>query len=117
MEDLIIILILLIVIAIGVKGTVKHFRLEGGCCGGSASRPKKKKLKNKIIGTYVFHIEDMKCKNCVNTVTSAINEIAGASAKVNLKKKTAVVSFDKELDAQAVMDAVAKRGYRAEQIR
>lgn len=54
----------------------------------------------------------MHCKNCVQSVTEAINEIEGASAKVSLKKGQAVVSFDREIDDDALYIAVEGAGFQ-----
>ena len=48
MENIIIIGILVLVVAVAILHTVKHFRGKGGCCGGGSSyRPKRKKLPSK----------------------------------------------------------------------
>lgn len=44
--DVIIIAILFILVIIGIRSSVKHFKGEGGCCGGGSSvKVKRKKLK------------------------------------------------------------------------
>ena len=113
MVDVIIIIILTIVVFIGLKETIKHFKGEGTCCGGGSTKPKKKKLKGKVICTYTFHIDGMHCSNCANAVTRAINDIDGAVAKVSLNKKTAKVSCDREIDALVIEEAISKRGYES----
>lgn len=111
MSNVIIVLILVISFLLGLKETIKHFRGEGACCGGSSSKPKKKKLNGPILHTYTIQIEGMHCQNCVNAVTRAINDIDGTSAKVSLKKKTAKVFCDREIDVSVIKDAIRKRGY------
>lgn len=113
MSNVIIVIILLIAVVFGMKETVKHFKGEGACCGGGSSKPKKKKLKGKVICTYTFHIDGMHCSNCANAVTRAINDIDGAVAKVSLKKKTAKVSCDREIEAFVIEAVIRKRGYEA----
>ena len=49
-------------------------------------------------------------------VTEAINKIDGASAKVNLKKKEAVVSYEKVVEDAAIREAVEKAGYTIQSI-
>lgn len=44
MTDSIIVLILVVLIAIGVRATSKHFKGEGSCCGGGTYKLRKKKL-------------------------------------------------------------------------
>ena len=42
MTDSIIVLILVVLIAIGVRATSKHFKGEGSCCGGGTYKLRKK---------------------------------------------------------------------------
>lgn len=111
MQNVIIIVFLLILILYGIKESIRHFKGEGGCCGGSSTKPPRKKLHGKVVEEYLFHIEGMHCQNCANTVTREINYIDGASAKVNLKKKQVRVLCDRRLDLKKIIDAVEKRGY------
>ena len=50
-------------------------------------------------------------------VEKAINEIDDASAKVDLKKKEAVVSMAREVEDNEIIAAVKKAGYRVVEIR
>ncbi len=38
MENAILVLIMAVLVLLGVRGSVKHFRGEGGCCGGGGER-------------------------------------------------------------------------------
>lgn len=111
MSNVIIVIILAIVVSLGLKETIKHFKGEGACCGGASSKPKKKRLNGPILHTYAIQIEGMHCQNCVNAVTRVVNDIDGASVKVSLKKKTAKVYCDQEIDISVIKDAIRKRGY------
>lgn len=113
MGNIIIIAILAVLACIGARETIKHFRGDSGCCGGSSDKPEKKKLSGPVIKTYIINIEGMHCKNCANTVTRAINNIEGATAKINLKKKIAKVSCDRDIDVSLIKDAINKHGYKA----
>lgn len=116
MSNVIIIIILAAAIALGVRESVKHFKGEGGCCGGGSSyKPKKKKLEGTITHTYVLQVEDMHCQNCANTITGAVNDIEGASAKVNLKKRTVTISCDRDVDIQVIKDAITGKGYKVKE--
>ena len=42
MTDAVILVILVIALIFGVKGTVKHFKGEGACCGGGSGTVKAK---------------------------------------------------------------------------
>ena len=81
-----------------------------------ANQDKKKKLKN-IIGQKRVQIEGMPCEHCKNRVENALNRLEGVSAKVNLKKKTAVVSMEKEVEDMQLQKAVEQAGYKVIQIR
>lgn len=117
MENIIIIAILLILVVIGIRSTKKHFRGEGGCCGGSAPAPKQRKKLNTVIGKKSVTIEGMTCEHCKARVENAINDIDGAVAKINLSKKEAIVSFEKHIDDEAICAAVEKAGYTVLEIR
>lgn len=109
-KDLLVILILIILLIPAFLTTLKHFRGEGGCCGG-APKPKKKKLRGKVVKTYIWQIEGMHCQNCANNVTRAINDIDGASAKVNLNKKEVRIQCDRDIDQELIVQAIERRGY------
>lgn len=107
-------MVIVILVVFAVKGTIKHFGGEGACCGGgSGSVPpvEEKELENPVIGRKVLHISGMHCDRCVNNVTLAINKIDGASARVSLNKREAVVACDREIDTDRLKEAVEKAGY------
>ena len=96
MADFVIIGILIILIIIGIRSGVKHFKGEGGCCGGGSSvKVKRKKLKQ-VVKQRTVVIDGMTCEHCKARVESRLNSLDGVLAKVNLKRKTAVVSMEKE---------------------
>lgn len=65
----------------------------------------------------MVQIEGMTCEQCKNRVENALNRLEGVSAKVNLKKKTAVVSMEKEVEDMQLQKAVEQAGYKVIQIR
>lgn len=95
MADFVIIGILIILIIIGIRSGVKHFKGEGGCCGGGSSvKVKRKKLKQ-VVKQRTVVIDGMTCEHCKARVESRLNSLDGVLAKVNLKRKTAVVSMER----------------------
>ncbi|MDR0600883.1 MAG: copper ion binding protein [Treponema sp.] len=59
-----------------------------------------------------LNIEGMSCEHCVKHVTEALEEMAGvSSAKVNLKKKNAVVVHGDSVSLDAMKAAVKEAGY------
>lgn len=112
MGNIIIAIILAGIFILAIKGSIKHFRGEGGCCGGgSTPKPKEKKLKGKVIKTSLWQIDGMHCQNCANFVTRAVNDIEGASAKVNLRKKEVQIRCDRNVDSEIIIQAIEQKGY------
>lgn len=114
---IIIVLILAVIVFFAVKSSIKHMKGQGGCCGGGDDvKPKKKKLQGQCISEKIVFIEGMHCDHCKNSVESNINQIDGAVAKVNLKKKFAVVSMSRQTDDSEIKAAVEKAGFKVTSI-
>ena len=118
MVDAIIILVVVVLLIFALKGSIKHFRGEGACCGGGSGSVKTKKAKKKtldgpVVGRRMIRISGMHCQNCVNSVTSTLNAIEGVSARVSLKEGSAEVSYDREVDETELKEAVEKAGFEA----
>ena len=117
MTDYVIVGILIILIVIGIRSSVKHFKGEGGCCGGGSSvKVKRKKLKQ-VVKERTVIIEGMTCEHYKARVESRLNSLDGVSAKVNLKRKTAVVSMEKEVEDEEIKKAIENVGYEVIEIR
>ena len=116
MADTIIILVVVVILIFALKGSIRHFRGEGACCGGGSGSVKTKKANKKtldgpVTGQRTIRISGMHCRNCANSVTNALNAIDGVSAKVSLKDNTAEVSFDRTVDDADLKQAVEKAGF------
>lgn len=59
----------------------------------------------------IIKIEGMSCSHCQARVEKVLNEIAGVKAKVDLKKKAAIVSFDSDISDSVLKDAITEAGY------
>ena len=97
----VIIAVIAVIVFFAVRSTAKHMKGQGGCCGGGeeiSAAEDTKVLENPVIGQKVVHIEGMHCENCKNSVERHVNKLEGASCKVDLKKKSATVSYDRPLD-------------------
>lgn len=112
MGNAIIIGILIIIVWRALVSATKHFKGQGGCCGGSDTVKETKKLQAPKIGVKVIHIEGMHCDNCKNRVEHAVNQLDGAVCKVNLKRKEAEVSYSKLQDDSELRDMIEKLGYK-----
>lgn len=111
MGDLVIILIVLVGLFFGVRATIKHMKGQGGCCGGSVPKARKKTLKNKKVAEKIITIEGMHCQNCKNSVERQLNQIDGVAANVNLKKQIAIVSLEYMIDDNELKAAIEKAGF------
>lgn len=112
MENYIIIGIIAVIVAVGVYYTVKHFKGEGGCCGGSSFKPKKKKLKN-IKYTKTFTVSGMHCEHCRGRVEEVVNDIKGVAGSVNLKKNELTVSYAENVENEVIIAKIERAGYEA----
>lgn len=111
MINYIIIGILAVMFYFGLRSTIKHFRGEGGCCGGSTYKARRKKL-HTVAGKKTFLVEGMSCQHCVNRVMEAVNSIDGASALVKLKKGVVIVSTERPIRNETIKNAIEKAGYK-----
>lgn len=118
MGDFVIIAVVAVGLVLGVQATIKHMKGQGGCCGGGkVPKPAKKTLKGKKVGEKVVYIEGMHCDNCRAGVERQLNWIDEAAAKVNLKKKTAVVSMERLVGDEELKAAVEEAGFQVSKIK
>lgn len=115
MADIIVGFVVVVLLGLALRGTIRHFKGESSCCGGGSCGTGKaggKKLSQPVLGKKTVRIQGMHCDHCVRSVTRAINGIEGASVKVNLKDGKAVVSYDRALDDDILRQAVEGAGFR-----
>lgn len=113
MGNIIVGLLLAVIVYFAVRGSRKHFKCEGGCCGGgSVPKPKKKKLEGAEVARKRVYIEGMHCENCRNQVENGLNQIEGAVAKVDLDKKIAVVSMNRQIEDEELKQAVERGDFK-----
>lgn len=117
MENAIIIIVLLVVIVLALLRSKKHFKGSGCCSSGSNTIRSHKKLTEPKIGEKVVIVEGMHCENCQARVENAINSLDGMVCKVNLKKKTATVSYSADVSDALLKETVEKLGYTVTEIR
>ena len=112
MINVIIVLVIASVAVAAFLSSKKHFSGDGGCCGGGGKTiAEEKTLEGAKFGEKRLVIEGMTCENCQNHVQNSLNRLDGVAAKVSLKKKTAVVSFSREVSDDELKKAVEDAGY------
>lgn len=113
MQDSMIAGILLIIIVIAIIRAKKHFK-RGGCCGSGGNTIRDKKTLNAPkLGEKILIVEGMHCENCEIRVENALNRLEGVVCKVNLKKKTATISYTREISDETLIQTVERLGYQA----
>ena len=73
--NVVLIIILIAVVVLAAVSGAKHFKGQGGCCGGGGElRPEHKKLDGPVTEEKIISIDGMSCENCRNRVERAINK-------------------------------------------
>ncbi len=111
-SNAVIILIITLLLLFAAKSSIAHFKGQGSCCGGGGKDvlEKPKKLGN-ILCVKTVRIDGMHCEHCYARVHNALNSLDGVSARVNGKKKIAVISLEKDVDDQVLSDVITGLGY------
>ena len=110
----IVVLVFAIVLALAVRAALRHFKGEGGCCGGGAGAPPP--VADKEIGPAVARRElalgGLHCMKCVARVKAALEALPGVAADVTLDPQRAVVRMDREVPDEALRKAVEAQGFQ-----
>ena len=116
MGDAIVIGTILLATGFGVWSMRRHFKGEGGCCGGSGSyRPKKKKLSH-VTARKLFSVETMHCEKCKYRVEEIIADLDGVAGEADWKRGELVVSYEQEVNDDIIKEQLERAGYRVTQI-
>ncbi len=111
--DIILVLIVAAILFFALKGSAKHFKGEGGCCGGSVSDKVKVDDKNLSHYPYTVTIETsgMKCDGCKTKVENALNSKIGVYAIADYKKNIVKVHMKSELSDEEITKAITDASY------
>lgn len=115
-----IVLVFAIVLVIAVRATIRHFRGEGGCCGGAADPPTPDKPLGAVVDRRELVLDGLHCMKCVARVKSALEAIPGVAAEVTLQPQSklsigyglAIVSMDRDIPDDDLRKAVEAQGFR-----
>lgn len=110
MQDYIIIAIIAVIAAIGLRSAIRHFKGQGGCCGGSDYKPRRKKLDH-VKYQKTFRVEGMHCEHCKNRVEESVGDIKGVAGKVNLKQGLLTVSYAEDVADDVIKARIERAGY------
>lgn len=113
MEDIIVIVVIVALVAVGIYSAVKHLKRRSGCCGSGDYRPKKKKLP-KVLYKKTFKVSGMHCEHCKGRVEEVVNDIPGVAGSVNLKRGELTVSYAQDVEDDAIRRKLERVGYTME---
>lgn len=116
--DIILILIVAVILFFAMKGTMKHFRGEGDCCGGSVNSKVKVDDKNVKHYPYTATIETsgMKCEGCKTKVENELNAKNGVYAIADYKKNIVTVHMKEQLSDKDLTSSIESLGYKVNTI-
>ena len=109
----IVVLVFAICLAFAVRAALRHFKGEGGCCGGAEEPPPSP---DKPLGTVVARrelaLDGLHCMKCVARVKTALESIPGVAADVTLEPQRAIVRMDRDIPDADLRKAVEDHGFR-----
>lgn len=111
-----VICILAVIVVGAVISSAKHFKGDGGCCGGGGSVKVKGDHIKEVVAVRTIYIEGMHCHNCSDRVQNELNSLGQVNAKVDLKKQHAVVKLGREVSDDELKACVEKAGYTVRKI-
>ena len=115
MGKIVIYIILVLIIAGAVYGTVRRVRHGSACCGEHEAAPKKIRVsdtnKKNYQYLYELHVDGMHCANCVRRVENAFNSQDGLWALADIGEKTVTLRSKKTLDDSYCRELVSGAGY------
>ena len=119
--NLIIYIILAIIVALAVHGTVKRIRHGSSCCGEHEAAPKRVKVSDtdKSHYPYAFEmiVDGMHCSNCARRIENSFNSADGLWAKADIERKTVELRSKRLISEQECRKITADAGYTLLSIR
>ena len=113
--NIVIILVLLLIVAIAVYGTVRRIRYGSSCCGERDAAPKKVKVKDKnkahYPNVYVLSVDGMHCSNCARRIENAFNASGARWATADVGKKEVLLRSKYEESEDELGRMTAAAGY------
>ena len=111
-SNTILIILLLMVMFFAIRTSLKHFRGEGGCCGGGTIPKIKKQKLNQVIETKRIKIEGIECNHCCKKISAVLNSLDYVNANVSLKRKEAIVKLGRTVSEDILQKTIEEIGYQ-----
>ncbi len=114
-QNALIVIILIVVIALAVYGTVRRIRFGSSCCGSKEPPAKKVKVKDKNKAhypyKYVLTVDGMHCSNCARRIENTFNKTEGRWAVADVgRKQLSLLSKHEEKECDLI-SLTAQAGY------
>ena len=116
MNNSILISIGLILFVLALLGQKKKMKGKRGCCGSDIPIPTNKELAAPELGQITLKLDGICCENCLIRVGNSLNELDGVACITNFEKKTASVSYSREISPGELEAVVEKLGYLVSEI-
>ncbi len=104
--------ILAVLVISAIINSTKHFKGEGGCCGGSTETKTKRQHLKEITGIKEINIEGMTCDNCRKRIENRLNSLNQVHAKVKLKEKRAIIKIGEPISDDLLRSTIESMGYK-----
>lgn len=117
MGTYIVIGILVICVILAFVNSRKHFKGEGGCCGGGSELKVKKQHIKEVVETKEIIIEGMTCDNCRKRIENRLNSLDQVNAKVKLKEKKAIVKLGEKISDELLISTIESMDYKVRSIK
>lgn len=113
--NLIAYIVLAVIVACALWGTIHRIRHGSSCCGGHDPAPKKIKAsdtnRNHYSFTYSLSVDGMHCSNCARRIENAFNRKDGLWAKADIGQKKVDLLTKQEISESECREIVSGAGY------
>ena len=108
-------IVLLVIVALAVYGTVKRIRFGSACCGTKEPPEKKVRVKDKNRDhypyKYVLSVDGMHCSGCARRIENAFNRTDGRWATASVEKSEVRLLSKREETESELADITDSAGY------
>lgn len=118
MVDLIIFLIVILMMALALKGSIRHFRGQGSCCTASSPMTSvETKRLDDVTHRMRLVVAGMHCPHCEDRVRKALDGISGAAVEsITWKDGHVVLAVNRDVPHDLLRRVIEGEGYHLESV-
>ena len=113
--NIIVCIVLVIIVALAVWGTVKRIRHGSSCCGEHEVAPKKVRVsdtnKSHYLYNYDLSVDGMHCSNCARRVENGFNSRDGLWATADIGERKVGLRSKRKVSEDECRKIVSDAGY------